>query len=145
MLGRVLALEASRLPDVMKLRQSLLPTGLINESAVGDWVRSRALSLEHTTAFATIPLPPGFPRRPPRGHYAEWLDRLAESVRRVGLEPPPKPTGPIFRYLHFVARDEWTEEMALWLVQKETMNGQRHRGPRERASARVTNSGSCTC
>ena len=100
----------------MKLRQSLLLMGLINESAVGDWVRSRALSLEHTTAFATIPLPPGFPRRPPRGHYAEWLDRLAESVRRVGLEPPPKPTGPIFRYLHFVARDEWQEEMALWLV-----------------------------
>ncbi|HET6494861.1 MAG TPA: hypothetical protein VFH61_05800, partial [Thermoleophilia bacterium] len=73
------------------------------------------LPLEDTIAFATIPLPPGFPRRPRPGRYAEWLEKLAEGVRRAGLEPPAKPTGPVYEYLHFLAPDEWTNEVH-WLT-----------------------------
>jgi hypothetical protein len=118
-LAQILALEAARVPAVALWRDIHLPDGTIERCAVGDWVISRALPLEATTSFATVPLPPGFPSRPSAGRYAEWLEGLAEAVRRLDLQPPSKPTGQRFEHLQFLAPDLWPDEIADWLDEGE--------------------------
>ncbi|HHY35949.1 MAG TPA: hypothetical protein GX510_10060 [Firmicutes bacterium] len=85
-LSEIIAIEAARLPEVVRFREEVLSGQLIPFAEIPTWIEQKAKEDGGGTHWVEIPLPPGHELPDTMGHLPpEWLRRLADTIEKHGL------------------------------------------------------------
>ncbi len=100
LVSRLLAQEASQLPEVKRFRRQYLPDGLLALEQVGPWIKARAEAEGKASEWVAFPIP--------EGHEVKWGNPSQISPPLL-LDNVPIPATLGVCMVEWINKDGWTE------------------------------------